>query len=759
MRAFAVVLLTVGVSGFLIQGAATAVRGAAATPTGSAAADSSRPAGAPGLLYSSDWSGTNEIYAFDPAESGSRKQLTFGRPACAPPVTCGSYFPVPSPDGRRVVFSYYESGKGSAYELATSALLLAHADGTTPRQLISSRGFGPNFYQVAWSPDSSRIAYQASNGVHVVNADGTSDRLVKRGAYKTAGRTSSPAWSPDSRLLAFQTPAGALVVVGNGSMRTVAASSGGFAWSPNGNWIAYDTRVSPYVLALVHPDGTGRRRLIPLAVDEYLGPSLQWSRDGAYLSFYSLADGVGVVDVRTGRIRYLAGDQGSYPLGWAPAWRHTLTVNGKDGIALLDLDTGTSRLLTAERPLAEAATWSPDGRALAYFVRAGNGGLPYNTGYDLRLVTPDGTARTVAAAAGDYGGNIGGLVWTRPPMGVHYRPVVPRTAATVSADQLVAPWPITVLVADGGRVAYVSCGHVFVWTPATVTVEQEDPVASLAPLCSLDNNYVAYQIYSVAIAGDRVAYASATGNIGQDFYLVAEQGGTTSALTSGPATGGSPFICDDVCSGELVGAGGLLAYSSWTGKSGLNGLAILSQEIRRVDGTACPCTRVASQPGPLVPLDIDAGRIVAGGDNATVIYDANGKQLLSVPVSPHAAALSGNDLVILRQGQLLDFDAATGSQIHRWPLPDVTSGRECGSKYCRPIWPDRPTDGPRLVLEDAARGLVAYVLDGNVHLLRLSDGADMVIGPGTLARFMDAGLVYVDSTAIHLVPYDQLPLE
>jgi hypothetical protein len=49
-----------------------------------------------------------------------------------------------------------------------------------------------------------------------------------------------------------------------------------------------------------------------------------------------------------------------------------------------------------------------------------------------------------------------------------------------------------------------------------------------------------------------------------------------------------------------------------------------------------------------------------------------------------------------------------------------------------------------------------YVLDDQVHLLRLADGRDTTIGPGTYARFMNAGLVYADGARIHLVPYEQL---
>jgi hypothetical protein len=62
------------------------------------------------------------------------------------------------------------------------------------------------------------------------------------------------------------------------------------------------------------------------------------------------------------------------------------------------------------------------------------------------------------------------------------------------------------------------------------------------------------------------------------------------------------------------------------------------------------------------------------------------------------------------------------------------------------------------VLDDAARGLAVYVLDGEIHVLRLIDGADRVVAKGTLARFLDAGLVYADGSTLRLVPFEQLPL-
>jgi hypothetical protein len=125
-------------------------------------------------------------------------------------------------------------------------------------------------------------------------------------------------------------------------------------------------------------------------------------------------------------------------------------------------------------------------------------------------------------------------------------------------------------------------------------------------------------------------------------------------------------------------------------------------------------------------------------------------------VSPLAAQLSGSHLVVLsHQGSLQDYDAETGALVHSWKLPDVSSGGECGSPHSG-SW-ECHWDA-HLFLEDAARGLATYVLDGQVHLLRLATGNDVTFRPGTLARFTADGLVYVDGNSIHLTPFTALPL-
>jgi hypothetical protein len=184
----------------------------------------------------------------------------------------------------------------------------------------------------------------------------------------------------------------------------------------------------------------------------------------------------------------------------------------------------------------------------------------------------------------------------------------------------------------------------------------------------------------------------------------------------------------------------------------------VSQTLWRVREPSWAAQQLRADPGPLRPLDVDAGRIVASGDNATVVLDADGRQLLSIPVSTTAAQLAGSDLILLVPGALRDYDATTGALLHSWPLPDVSFGGLCGL-------PMQQCGSPRLRLEGAARGVAAYLLDGKLHLLRLSDGADTTVADATAAALDDSGLFYAYRTTgiwpgrIRFVPFDQLPLQ
>ncbi len=685
----------------------------------------------PRILYSSDWSGTAQIYAVDPSGKSPTGQITFGRaPACADnaEALCGFRDPTPSPDGRRVFFWDFVSGS-----YLRRSLFVANADGRGRRRVTVAEG---SIVAAVWAPDSRRLAYRDNHGIHVVGADGSGDRLLPA----TKPGDDSPAWSPDGRSVAFIDPGRNDLVVVTGSERRVAVRAEriwGFAWSPAGRWIAFQSGG----VNLVRPDGTGRRRVAA-------GSAFAWSPDGTQLAVGG--DGVRIYDVRSRTTRRVT-DAASAIL-WSPDGR-LLAGRTAEGIALVDVRTGRTRRLT--RDVGERLSWAPDGRSLAYVVHRG---FDYRLGgSEFRTVGLNGEIRTIVAEGDRYGGEIAGMVWMRPPAGVRYRKPLPRTLATVSADELIAPWTIRRLATDGSRVAYVACGHVFVWRPSANAVEQADLTTSLSPWCS-DSAF--YGPYTVALADDRVAYSSLSGGPNSYSWWLGwtRPGDRFSAceLGRGAATGGGiPFRpAFGQIVGEAVGSGVDLFYSSW-GEGGTSGAIVTTaQQILRAPADGCPGSSIRlSGGGPLVPLDADAGRVAVAGDNETWVLDRGGAIVTRVSDPLLAAQLSGSDLVVLRRGELRHYDAASGELLHTWPLPDVTTGRECGSPNR-----SRCDQKPRLLLEDLARGLVTYVLDGRVHVLRLADGADAVVAPGSLARFMDAGLVHADGTRLHLVPFDRLPL-
>jgi hypothetical protein len=80
------------------------------------------------------------------------------------------------------------------------------------------------------------------------------------------------------------------------------------------------------------------------------------------------------------------------------------------------------------------------------------------------------------------------------------------------------------------------------------------------------------------------------------------------------------------------------------------------------------------------------------------------------------------------------YDVSSGALAHTWPLPDVPVDVCGGNRYfC--------VNG-QLRLVGAAHGAVAYETNGAVHVIRLSDGSELLTKTATDASLDRRGLFW-----------------
>jgi Tol biopolymer transport system component len=530
--------------------------------------------------------------------------------------------------------------------------------------------------------------------------------------------------------------------------------------SPDGRHIVYRTTGFSSDIWLADADGR-RPRLIATRVQlpEPGSPYAAWSPDSRRAAYIAS----GRYDVIRADGTPTAGDAGALFARWnrRDLVGYTATVVSPDGrwvasagdrgIQLTNRRTNETRLLVTERAFSPA--WSPDSRSLAYV-----GGLLHSgTSWvqDLRVVTLNGKVRTVVRRDSPYGADIFSVAWTRVSARTRY----PRPARV---DGVFAGGEVARLAADGRRVAFAACNSVFTWTPGSGTPLLVDANRLGGELCFPPTDR--HQVYDVAVSGDRIAFGRSYGGLTPPLE-VSVAGPAGGAVTLGSA--GTSVGAHIRGIGTLAAQDGLLVYSAWDGRPAetLTGEAIVTtQTIHRVDGSSCPCPAIASSSALETPLDVDGRRIVVNRalwpegtwlsrTASLAVLDANGAELLVQPVDAGAAQLAGDDLLVTVRGRLLHYRVGSGALVQSFALPDASVARDC-LFWSGPDCP--PARGSLLVLQDAAHGLAAYTFDGRVHVLRLADGRNSVIGYGSEARFTDAGLVYADGARLRIVPFDDV---
>jgi WD40 repeat protein len=279
----------------------------------------------------------------------------------------------------------------------------------TPGQVLYTRSNSSSVMQVAWSPDSQRIAtsysgvqiWDATTGGHVVNVQLPPDLVIR-----------AMAWSPDGKWIAIgidtaiviadthtgklvhQFPLSALVerepATNSPYLVTMLPTNGGqgvspvnaLAWSPDGRLLAVNIdektiSTSKGFSLLNAQTGTLVHRFS--AADSYdLGPA-SWSADGKYLAAIgaSLSDAVLkqvlVWNASTYQIVLKRNVDEEVDMYDVPAWQP-----GSDNLAFIDYqkagtritlwDVAANTLVKRYTTLSDRLSWSSDGKYLA--VRA-----------------------------------------------------------------------------------------------------------------------------------------------------------------------------------------------------------------------------------------------------------------------------------------------------------------------------------------------------------------------------------------------------
>jgi Tol biopolymer transport system component len=212
---------------------------------------------------------TYDIYVFD-TKTGETRQITNL-------MDSHEYNPRWSPNGKSIVHDRWaldwSENRGvhiTDVKTGVSAPLTGGEDGNYP----------------TWSPNGRWIAFNRGEDLYIVPPEGGEPTLVRDNAFMAS-------WAPNSRRLAFHQPSDGSIRTAdlNGGVGvTVVESGNGPAWSPSGQWIAYEWDGDLWKVG-VNMRGSPVGDPIQLTSDPAWEGRPSWSNDNRTIAYHVGYDG------------------------------------------------------------------------------------------------------------------------------------------------------------------------------------------------------------------------------------------------------------------------------------------------------------------------------------------------------------------------------------------------------------------------------------------------------------------------------------
>ncbi len=500
-------------------------------------------------------------------------------------------------------------------------------------------------------------------------------------------------------------------------------------WSGDGKSVIFGDHHSVYTI----PERGGRRKVV--ARFSHLVPSnVQSSADGKWISF---------VDETARPRMYVSRADGSRSHAvagaavgvWSPSGER-LAYAGYNGVGTLDPATG-KRSFVANRldsPTQDILSWSAAGTQIL-FERIDVAGQP--DAYEhlqLWAMRPDGSrARPLTRAFPVDAGLWRAASWVAASLSG--KPVArPSLVAVRPAATLTTALPVVSLSVNGARAAIAEgFGHYEYMGPPG----QPEAGGPLGPI--LLWSATTGSTTQVAVHGCRhvptVVSAVKLGYICDNSEYEGQRqslrvGSATLARTSGGQGIGS-FFQGTVTDGRRVVFG--VEVNSLTTPGRPPDLPPVPR-FRIYEATPSGRRLLRRVKGYAEVQSVEGSRIALSHgpkQNTIVVYSGHAARAFRFPHASYLqAALDGNRLVTLGSGNLI--------------VSDLRSGREVAS------WPTGPDGG---TLEGASGNLAVFVAGAEIHVMRLSDGREIVLdlGPNAagpaLADFWAGGLFYAYNEA------------